>query len=156
MIPGGFEKSKRYSLSARKGLVFLKRCQQDDGSFPVKGATRDAKIAAASMAGIAFLAGTQLPKGDAYRPCLEKCLQFVRESLEGADAGPMGAAYGVFFLAEIFQKRNVKEKEFASQDKKESIENILLEFSEEISGLVNNENLKEIQKTLKGILEGLI
>jgi hypothetical protein len=104
--PGDLQRSERYALAARNGLQYLKSAQKEDGSFPVSRPGADAGLAVASVAGLAFLAAGGLEEGGEYGENLSRCLAFVEAALDKEEAGHLGGAFALLFLAEyVHQKK---------------------------------------------------
>ncbi len=100
------------TAAVEKGLLFLARNQNSDGSFDVENYGKHAGII--SLAALAFMAHGDLPGRGKYGPNVEKALQFVlanaRETGLVASDGSHGPMYGhgfaTLFLAEVYGQTN--------------------------------------------------
>jgi hypothetical protein len=108
---GDFKRNERYAKAARNGLEYLKSVQEEDGSFPVKHAGADAKLAVTSVAGLAFMAAGGLEEGNAYGENLSKCLAYMEKALDPEKSpdtkkiGHLGGAFALQFLSEYMHQK---------------------------------------------------
>lgn len=106
-----------------KGIVFLSRNQQNDGSFGSGGRFRS-NVAVTSLAGMAFLSAGHVPGRGPYGKNLDRAIDNIlantkpsgfikREGSGNSDHGPMyGHGFATLFLAEIYgmtQKNEVRD-----------------------------------------------
>ncbi len=107
IVPGMREK-------IRKGLAYLKKQQQADGSFSRSSYGRNVGIT--SLAALAFMSDGNLPRRGKYGTVVDKALKFILKNTDptgliAADVsyGPMyGHGFATLFLAEIYGMTNDK------------------------------------------------
>ena len=98
--------------AVERGLLFLARQQQEDGSFDVERYGN--RVGITALAGIAFLAHGDLPGRGRYGHIVEKALRFTLKHVQengliAADTshGPMyGHGFATLFLAEVYGQTN--------------------------------------------------
>jgi|GEM_PF-3153483 len=97
---GDLRRSERYAVAAQRGLEYLRSVQDDGGCFPVSNSTADARLAAASLAGLAFLAGRDLEDAERFQESRARCRDAVEDAIEAGEVGHLGSSFAIFFLAE--------------------------------------------------------
>jgi prenyltransferase beta subunit len=116
----GDEITSAQERAVADGLAYLASRQQADGSFGGYG-SGGGHVGITALAGIAFMAGGNLPGRGRYGDSVEKCLEFVLASTQEsgliASDNSHGAMYGhgfaTLFLAEIYgmtADERIKEK----------------------------------------------
>lgn len=112
-VPGEFQEiTPDLEDAVERGLLFLARQQQDDGSFDVERFGN--RVGITALAGIAFMAHGDLPGRGKYGHAVEKALRFTLDHVQengliAADTshGPMyGHGFATLFLAEIYGQTN--------------------------------------------------
>lgn len=93
-------RSPRLEASARAGLAYLARAQNEGGTFPTAKDTPDAGLAVTAYAGLAFLGGAGLPGVPEYGEAVKRCFAAIDALLQDPEATHLGAAAAVLFLAE--------------------------------------------------------
>jgi squalene cyclase len=96
--------------SIDRGLAFLSRQQQPDGSFGSGGYSRD--VAVCGLAGMAFMSGGSTPGRGQYGGEVNKCVDFILENTQesgfinvpgSGSHGPMyGHGFATLFLGETY------------------------------------------------------
>lgn len=92
--PGRHEPCPRYRAAAKKAVDFLKSVQKEDGAFDTAKDNINARLAMASMAGLAFMADGR------HEGAQKKCLDYVKKAVKDKGANHLGLAHGVILLAE--------------------------------------------------------
>ncbi len=97
--------------AVRKGLEWLARNQNQDGSWRSSGSYGTVPMAMTSMAGLALLASGSTPTRGPYAPVIQKALHFVLRNVHSSgllatqppEPSPMyGHGFAMLFLAEVF------------------------------------------------------
>ncbi len=108
-LPPGM--TPRIVEAARKGLDWLARNQNRDGSWRSSGTFGTVPVAMTSMAGLAFLASGSTPTRGPYAPVVQKALHFLLRNVHASgliatqppEMSPMyGHGFAMLFLAEAY------------------------------------------------------
>lgn len=109
-------------IAIDRGILFLSRNQQNDGSFG-SGSRYKSNVAVTSLCGMAFLSAGHVPGRGPYGKILDRAIDnilantkpsgFIKREGGGLDHGPMyGHGFATLFLAEVYgmtQKNEVRD-----------------------------------------------
>ncbi len=105
------EMTPKILMAVRKGLDWLARNQNQDGSWRSAGSFGDVPVAMTSMAGLALLSSGSTPTRGPYAPAVQKAVQFLLRNVHPSgliatqppEGSPMyGHGFAMLFLAEIY------------------------------------------------------